>query len=181
MRTVQACSPRPTPVFAVKPNSHRRAPSFGDVVAVRFPLAEFPDRPGDKCRPGVVLEVRHDGAGAVSAVQVAYTTCRVREQVAASTHHGRLDELLVLDRSLAAECGLDVASAVVPGRSAWLPWNPGHGGNAWFAGRRLDGSPFLGRLPATLRIELKSAAVRAQGRLTVAATRVRFAASRSSR
>ncbi len=147
----------------IKPNSHRRTPSFGDVVSVRFPLNEAPSQPG-KNRPGVVVDIEPKNGGAVTRVRVAYTSGQVRSQVQEAVRRGRAQELVPLTAGQAAECGLDAESVVDAGRCAWLPWNPGNSGNAWFTGRAHDGSPFLGRMPAKVSRRLAQALIRAASR-----------------
>lgn len=154
----------PAVIKLIKPNSHRRAPSFGDVVSVRFPLDEAPNQPGDKKRPGVVVDIEPKNGGTVTRVRVAYTSGQVSSQVQAAVRHGRAQELVPLTEWQAAECGLDAESVVDAGRCAWLPWNSGNSGNAWFAGRAHDGSPFLGRMPAKVSCRLAQALSHAAGR-----------------
>ena len=165
MITSSARRPSAAQVPAViKPNSHRRTPSFGDVVSVRFPLDEAPDQPGDKKRPGVVVDIEPKNGGTVTRVRVAYTSGQVSSQVQGAVRRGRAQELVPLTAGQAAECGLDAESVGDAGRCAGLPWNPGNSGNPWFTGRAHDGSPFLGRMPAKVSRRLAQALIRAASR-----------------
>lgn len=99
----------------------------GDIVACRFPIADEPNRPGDKVRPCVVLAVhqRHDGA---LFVEVAYGTDAVH------TSNSGFD-FAIVDEAEYLGAGLKKPtrfvlrrSVVVPVSDAYLDFN--HAGTA---------------------------------------------------
>lgn len=104
----------------------------------------MPNKPGPKCRPGLVRAVRLSKDHTKALIEVTYGTSKF------SPNERPLD-LQISNASEMDKCGLPQATCFVLDRTIWLPWAPP------FFDKRDDGTgPVIGRLSDTVMMQLET-------------------------
>jgi hypothetical protein len=129
-------------------------PSVLDIVWCLFPIAELPNKPGPKSRPGLVRSLKVNTSQTKALVEVTYGTTKM--SILDRSHRG---DLIIANVSEIEKSGLPRGTRFAIGRTLWLPW-----AKEFFAPKDEGGSIVIGHLPSQSQMQLQALSVRRRDR-----------------